>query len=779
MKLLLRRYSIILALLLFWGPQYGYAQPAPVVQNIEVKHVGPAAVSDELIRANIRVKVGDPLNKNSVNDDVRNLYGTGFFYNIRVAEERLNNGVKLIYVVQGKPTLTDIRIVGNKKYSSKKIQKKITSLIGLPLDERKLFSDAQEIKTMYQKAGYQRTEVKYNLSINENSGRGTVTFEVDEAPRVKIRSVEFAGASAFSEKKLRKIFKTRKRWAFSWLTGSGILKEDQFEEDQERLTKFYRQEGYIDFRINDVSIEYPEDKWMVINIDIFEGSRYQVGNVTVTGTEFFPAEQVTDLLELKSGETFTPSRLSADTEAVRDLYGTKGYIDARVNARKVPNIQTGNMDLSYEIDEGEQIFVEKIEIRGNTKTKDNVIRRELAVSPGEVFDMVSVKLSRIKLEGLNYFTKIDTSPEATDIPNRRNLIINVEEKNTGNISMGAGFSTVDNVVGFVELTQGNFDLFNPPYFTGGGQKARMKATIGSRRQDYLISFIEPWFLDQKLSLGVDLYHRQTSFQSSLYDEKQTGGSLTLERQLWSDFWRGRVSYTLEDVGITDVDTTVASPELIAEKGTEIVSKLGLGLTYDARTFPDGLVPDGGYRVEFISELAGGPLGGEADFYRLEVRGSQYFPGFAEGHTWELLGRLGTIQGYGGDTVNLFNRYFLGGPRTLRGYRYARVSPRDSLGESFGGNTYWFGSVEYSIPIIERLRLAAFYDIGNVYSSSFSFNPNSSRGEQLIQDDVGIGIRLNIPGLGPLRLDYGFPINYDSNNTGSGRFNFDVGFTRDF
>ena len=217
MKLLLRRYSILAALLIYWAPQYGYAQPVPVIQQIEVKHVGPEAVSDELIRANIRVKVGDPLSSPSVNDDVRNLYGTGYFYNIRVAQERLQTGVKLVYVVQGKPLLTDIRIEGNNKYRDSKLKKKISSKVGELLDERKLFSDAQAIRELYQKSGYQKTDVKYNLSIVEKSGRGTVTFEVIEAPKVKIRRIDFDGAQHFSQKKLRKVLETRNRWAFSWL----------------------------------------------------------------------------------------------------------------------------------------------------------------------------------------------------------------------------------------------------------------------------------------------------------------------------------------------------------------------------------------------------------------------------------------------------------------------------------------------------------------------------------------------------------------------------------
>ena len=778
MKLLLRRYSILLALLIFWAPRYGYAQPAPVVQTIEVKHVGPAAVSDDLVRANIRVKVGDPLNKNSVNDDVRNLYGTGFFYNIRVVEERKTGGVKLTYVVQGKPVLTDIRITGNKEYSDKRLRKKITSKIGEPLDERKLFADAQAMQELYRKAGYQKTSVKYlPPSITESTGRGTVTFEVTEAPKIKIRRIDFIGAENFSADDLRGEIKTRKRWAFSWLTGSGILKEDEIEDDQRTLMEFYREEGYIDAKIDKIDYEYPEEGWMIVKFHLTEGAQYQVGSVVVKGNKLYDTPTVEKTLRLQSGQTFTPTALQKDTDAVRDLYSAKGYIDTRVEPVRRPNVQTGNIDVAYEIAEGEQVYIEKIEIRGNTKTKDKVIRRELAVSPGEVFDMVNVRRSRERIEGLNYFEKVSADPEPTDVPNRRNLVINVDEKNTGNISMGAGFSTIDNLVGFVEVTQGNFDLFNPPHFTGGGQKARMRATVGGRRQDYLINFIEPWFLDRKLELDTSLYHRQTSFQSTLYDQQQTGGSVALTKALWSDFWRGRVSYTFENVGITDVNTALVSPEIAAEAGTQLVSKLGLGLTHDTRR--GGMIPTGGHRAEFISELAGGPLGGEADFYRLEMRGSQYFPGLAKGHNIEILGRIGTIQGYGGDKVRLFNRYFLGGPRTLRGYRFARVSPRDSLGEAFGGNTYWFSSLEYSIPIIERLRFAAFYDVGNVYSSAFSFNPNISKGEQLVQDNIGIGIRLNIPALGPLRLDYGIPLQHDARNSGSGRFNFDVGFSRDF
>lgn len=776
MKPLLRRYCVLLALLIHWVP-LSQAQVAPQrVQQIAVRHVGPAAASDELIRANIRVKVGDSLVKTSVDDDVRNLYNTGYFYNIRVAEERVDGGVRLIYVVQGKPLLTDVKFTGNTKFSAIKLQKEITSKIGQPLDERKLFTDAQKIQTRYQKAGYQRTKAEYKISINENAGRGTVTFEVTEAPKVKIVDIQFAGAAAFTEKELAKQLKTKEKWFFSWLTGTDKFKDDQFEDDKERLAEFYRNKGYLDFEIKDVVLEYPQPDRLVIKFQLFEGKPYKVGVVAVKGSSLFPSAELEKDIRMSSGKTFTPAGQRKDVETLRDFYGTKGFIDARINAVRTPNTETGNMDVTYQVEERDKSFVEKIEIKGNVKTKDKVLRRELAISPGETFDMVRVKLSKQRLENLNYFEKVDAQPEPTDVPNRKNLVVNVEEKNTGNMSLGAGFSSVESVVGFLEVSQGNFDLFNPPWFTGGGQKMRLKASYGSRRQDYLLSFVEPWLLDRKLAFGVDLYHRNTSFQSSLYDEVQSGMRLSLERALWTDFFRGNVSYTVEDVGIKNVDPA-ASPELKSEAGTQIVSKIGASITYDTRT--GGMIPSGGHRVELATEFAGGPFGGESDFYKMELRGSQYFPGFWQGQTWELLGRFGAVQGFSGDRVTLFNRYFLGGPRSLRGYRFADVSPRDSLNEPFGGNTYWMGSVEYTIPLIERLRFAMFYDIGNVYSSSFSFNPNIAKGETMYQDNVGFGFRLNIPNLGPLRLDYGIPITSDRNQNKSGRFNFDVGFTRDF
>ena len=280
MKVVFRRWSgfIIVLCCLLTQSQGQIGQP---IQQIEVRHIGPPAASDALIRSNIRVKEGDVYTRTGVDDDVRNLYSTGYFYNIRVATEPAQRGIKLIYVVQGKPVISEIRFEGNEKYSRRKLLKKVTSKPGEPLDDRKLFLDAQELEKMYQKAGYQKTTVKYVRNIDEAAGRGSVIFQIEESPKVKIEDVEFIGANSFSQRKLRKVLKTRRHWIFSWITGSGKLKEEEFQEDYERLTAFYQNEGYIDFEIKDVQIDQISPKKNHHPLDCFrrEAIRGRLGGI--------------------------------------------------------------------------------------------------------------------------------------------------------------------------------------------------------------------------------------------------------------------------------------------------------------------------------------------------------------------------------------------------------------------------------------------------------------------------------------------------------------------
>jgi outer membrane protein insertion porin family len=807
--MLKRKSSLVFGCILWWTlggrPLPAQAQ-LPIqarISSITVSNVGPQTVSEALVRANIRLKPGEPYNYNMVNEDVKNLVATGYFYNVRVAEERTADGVQLLYLVQGRMKLTDILFTGNKKFRTSKLSKKVTSKVGQPLDERKLFIDAQEIKKLYEKSGYPKTEVHPLVSPDERTGRATVTFEIKESLKVRIGDVIFDDATAFTQRKLRSSVKTRRWWWLSWLTQSGHLKEDELEDDQERLAEFYREAGYIDFDLKEVRQVQAGPNKVKVHFVVSEGRQYKVGAVDFKGVNLFPTNDVTKSLKMGVGQTFTPKGLSKDSETIQDLYGTKGYIDARIIPRRNPNIGTGTMDLTYDIEEKDKAYIEKVEIKGNTKTKDKVIRRELSVAPGEVFDMVKVKRSKARLQNLNFFEDqfgVDAQPEPSDVgvPNRRNLVISVKEKNTGNLQVGAGFTSIDSLLGFVEITQGNFDLFNWPGFQGAGQKARMRVQLGSERRDAVIGFSEPWFLERKLQLDVDLYHRELNFVSrdDTYSQTETGARIGLRRALGSEFLVGGISYTLENVGIelnphlhgpitvlsnsppqipVQVPANV-SDEIAREAGKFLVSKVGASLTYDTRhAFLMPFLPTKGQRTELRAELAGGPFGAELDYYKIEFRHARFLPGFFPGHLLELGGRTGVGDSYNNTPdVPIFDRFFLGGLDSLRGYRYRDIGPRtdDRFHEPIGGDTYWFATAEYSVPVIERVRLAAFYDIGMVYREAYHWN----FGEYA--DNWGLGIRLNLP-IGPLRLDYGIPINNSSGKAGSGKFQFSAGYTREF
>lgn len=816
-----------------WGQALlGY--PEDKIARIEIKHIGPNSVSDTLIRGNIRSRVGEPFRPITVDDDVKNLYRTGLFYNIRVTRDKATDGgVVLTYVVQANPRLTDIKLQGNVKLKDSKIRKKITSKIGEPLDERKLFTDSQAIQELYQKGGYPRTEVKYVVNIDEAAGKGTATFEIKESPKIKITAYEFVGGDSFSAGLLREQMIGWWRRHFSWLIGYGRYKEDDFETGKETLAEFYRNKGYIDFDIKEVELLNPTPRTMLIRMHLYEGQQYRVGKITFDGTTMLPTNAVSPAFragkapprgpertawsdrvilarnfKMKEGDVFTMANLAKDTQAVEDFYDSKGHIDVgrdpeKLKVTRVPNTDTSTMDIRYEIDEGQKSFVEKVQIRGNTKTKDRVIRRELAISPGETFDMVKVRVSKRRLEGLDYFSKVEARPENTDVKNRKDLLVAVEEKNTGNLSFGAGFSSVDAIVGFAELTQGNFDIFHPPTFTGGGQKFRLRLQLGTRRQDIIATFTEPWFLNRKLQFETELYHRKMDFQSTenLYDEVRTGARFSLDRALWTDFFRGGIYYTIENVGIllnesakpylTVINTPPRGQQvqvvqntpntILGEDGYSLLSRAGVTMSYDTRN--DFKLPNSGQRTELTAELTSSFLGGQRDFYKLEGQTAWFFRGLLKGHVLELGGRGGVTDGLRGDTVPFYERYYLGGLYSLRGFEYRAISPRESnpaggyYAEPIGGYTYWFASAEYSIPLFEKdsgtgVRFAVFYDIGSVGQGAYDFNVNN------YSDNWGVGLRLNLP-IGPLRLDYGFPLNHDRFSDGKGRFQFGVGWQRPF
>lgn len=783
----MRRLVGALLVLIALTPSQHARAAEVIVRELEVRFIGPETVHRAIVTANIQTAVGKPTSRQIIEQDVRNLIATGYFFDVRVLEEPLVDGVKIIFQVQGKATIKEIVFEGQKRYKEERLRRELSQKAGDILDERKLHQDTAKISQLYQKSGYPDAKITHDISVDKDTGKAIVRIHIDEGPRVFIKRIRLLGAKAFPEKRLLRLLKTRHHWWGSWLAGTGVLKEEDFAEDMDKLIEHYRDNGYIDMEIRGTRTERVGTKWMILYIDIFEGTQYKVGAIRIEGNKLFPAAELEKRLRMTADKTFTPGGMQADLKAIEDYYGSRGYLDTTVRAIRAPNVESGRIDMTYAVREGELIYIEKIQIRGNTKTKDKVIRRELAVTPGEIYDTVRVDRSAERLRNLGYFSKVEATPEPTQIPNRKDLVITVEEQRTGSLTFGAGFSSIDNFIGFVEVTQGNFDLFNWPAFTGGGQKLRLRLQLGLERQDYILSFTEPWFLDKKLALGFDAFHRTSRFLSKDFVEDRTGGALRLEKAL-SEFVRGQVEYGIQSIGL-DVSNT-ASQELQSQEGNRLRSSVLAGWVYDTRD--SVFLTTRGNRTELSAELVGGPLGGDVSVYKLNAKTTFYFP-FFDKHVLQLLGAAGVVQAFGatkGDgtnvvetvikggvtslvtrTVNdvpIFDRYFLGGANTLRGFSFRKVGPKDVFGEPVGGNTYVNATAEYTFPIIERVRGAVFFDIGNVYSDAYDFSVGD------LKSNVGLGVRLNLP-IGPLRLDYGYPIQTDKRTGTSGKFQFSVGY----
>jgi outer membrane protein insertion porin family len=765
---------------------FSWAQDSEViVREIEVRFVGPETVNRAVVMANIQTAVGKPRSRDVIEQDVRNLINTGYFFDVRVLEEPVADGVRIVFQVQGKATLKEVLFEGQKRFKEDRLRHESSQKAGDILDERKAHTDARKMEEIYQKAGYPDSKVTYGVSVDKDTGKAVLKFKVDEGQRVYIKKIKISGNKAFPEKRLLKLLKTRRHWWASWLSSTGVLKDEDFKEDLDKLRDFYHSNGYIDMEIRDTRVERISPKWMVIRIDLFEGTQYKVGSVRIEGNTLFPTGEIEKHLKMKNGKTFTPGGMAADQKAIEDYYGTRGYLDTVARPTRVPNVETGRIDITYAIREGELTYIEKIEIRGNTKTKDKVIRRELAVHPGEIYDTVRVDRSVERIKNLGYFSKVDATPEPTEVPNRKDLVLGVEEQRTGSVTFGAGFSSIDSLIGFVELSQGNFDLFNWPSFTGGGQKLRLRAQLGFKRQDYELSFTEPWFLDQKLALGFDLFHHESSFLSSDFTEQRSGGDLRLERAL-SEFVRGSIQYSIQSINLKVAKT--ASQEMQSQEGARLRSAVQGSLVYDTRD--SVFLTTRGNRSEFVAELAG--LGGNVELYKLNAKSTLYFP-FFDNHVLQLLGAAGVVEAFGAtkgdgqkvietvvnggvtstvvravDDVPIFDRYFLGGANTLRGFSFRKVGPKDGNGEPIGGNVFYNATAEYTFPIIERVRGAVFFDIGEVEREAYTFSVGD------LKSDAGIGVRLNLP-IGPLRLDYGYPIMTDRQTGKTGKIQFSVGY----
>lgn len=749
--------------------QQATQEPAYKIGTITVKFIGVANVSEQIVRANMALRESTTLDEAIIDRDIRSLYRTGLFEFIEVKRETLpGDVVNLVVEVTPKFRVLAIKFEGNKQYKERRLMKEVKSVQNGSLDERQIKDDSEKLHEFYQKNGYNQAQVTYTIDRNRSTGFGTVTFKVREGAKVRISAIKFVGNDGIKARRLRKEMETAKWHIFSWLTGGGRFQDDKFEEDLDKLRDYYRERGYLDVDIaeDNISFDYPTPSRLELTIRIKEGRQYRLGEVSFTGNKLHPEALLRLILRQKTGMVFRPSKLDKDVEQIEDFYKRGGYLDTRCRLIRRPNLQTGNIDVEYKIEESEKFFVESIKIEGNTKTKSIVVLRELVLGPGDVFDGVRMKISKLRLENTRFFEDVNVTDESTNIPGRRNLKITFHEARTGNLTFGAGFSSLEKAVVFAEVTQSNFDLFNrKSFFQGDGQKARLRLQLGSQSSEIILAFEEPWLFERELAFGFQLARTTSDYNSAYYSEIRSLAQIYFRKRLFN-YVEGTLSYSYEIVEIDDIDPS-ASPIIQSLAGKTAISKVGFSLLRDTR---DKIInTTNGYRMELLTELAGGPFGGDADYYKLEFRGSQFLPVFEfQDQVLGFIGRTGVVDNYGNSTdVPFFDQFFLGGPQTLRGFEFREVGPKNVFGEPTGGKTYAFFSAEYSMDVVKPIRFAFFYDAGFVNVDAYDWSPAG------FNDNIGFGLRLFVAGA-PLSLDYGIPLTGDRFNKQGGQFNFSFG-----
>ncbi len=711
----------------------------------------------------MRTKVGQPYSDTTVEQDIRALYTSGDIQNVRIFGQPEGDGVKVVVVVQTRTVVHAIEIDGAQKFSAKAIRKAIKIKLNTPLSGDALEEGRQNIIDLYQGHGFTDVNVQYRVESDEKRATSTVIYTINEGEKGSVSVIRFEGNNSFSSKVLRKQMKTKGKTIISFLDKSGRLDQAQLQNDLDALREWYQDHGYIDVVIGEMRKERTKAGVQLV-IPIVEGAKYHVGKITIVGNKVTTTEKIRFFLKMKEGSIYSPKALREDAKTLADAYGAGGYVDLEITPQALP-AGAGRVDVTYTINEGDRSFVQRVNIVGNGRTKDKVIRREVLIAPGDVYNTVRVDISKKRLENLGYFEKVETYPDDTSVPGRKDLTVQVEEKRTGSLNFGIGYSTIDSAVGFVELTQGNFDITNWPTFTGAGQKFRTRIQFGTQRQDLIFILTEPYFLDRRLSFGGELFYHNADFYSAVYQQRTYGLSLTARKPI-TPFLSTSATYLLQNVDIYNVAGN-AGIEIKSQAGSQSTSEITTTLVYDNRDNP--FITHTGHRIVLTPYVTGGFLGGETQIYGFDLEVSQYFK-LPYDTILLLNGEIATVDRWGNsiEQVPLYDRLYLGGGNDLRGFGFREVGPKDIQGNPIGGKTLSRFTIEYTIPIITgKARLAIFYDTGFVNFPAYDFSTSN------VASDIGIGVRLNLP-VGPIRIDYGIPIQKDG-NSGSGHFNFNVGY----
>jgi len=720
------------------------AQTRPVLIR-EIVLEGNRRVQDAVILGRVQTRVGAPFNPAQLSEDIRSVFALGFFDDVQMRLEDFEGGVRVTFVLVERPFIRDVDFAGNRRLSTDELRDKIDLKLGSVYNPVEVQKARERLIEHYESEGYFEVQITPEVEKFED-GDVRVVFSVNEGRRITIDRIVIEGNRGLTDRQIKKALATQEREYFIL---RGKLQRQKLDEDVERILALYNDHGYIQARVerHDIAVDRERAR-VTVTFTVVEGPQYRVDEIRINGVTLFPENEIRRLVRLKPGDVYSRSALRDSVRQITDLYSTVGRaaVDVTPRTEQKPDARVG---LVFDVNEGPEVYVERINISGNLRSQDKILRREIPMVEGDLFTLQKLQRARQRLLNLGYFESVSvTTAPGSD---RTRIVVNVEvtERPTGLFSIGGGYSSVDSFIGTIDLVQRNF--------LGRGWEASIRIRAGGSTQQGIISFTEPWLFDRPLSAGFDLFNLRREFIE--YDYDSLGGGLRFSHP-FAEYWRWHTGYRLTRDKISNV-ADGAADALRDEEGTRVTSLVSLGLVRDSRD--SVLAPTRGGQSSITLDLAG--LGGDSRFVKT-IASTTYFKPIWLDHIISGRAEIGYGFGWSDEPLPLFERFYLGGPNSLRSFKFRRLSPVDETGTRIGGTTEMLGSLEYLIPLPFGLRLAAFVDVGNVYGFGTKFDPTETR------EAVGGGVRWLSP-FGPLRVDYG--VNLDRRKDEDfGALHFSVG-----
>ena len=711
-----------------------------VIHKITI--LGNVKVEEGVIRAAVKSREGNPFSADQVREDLRSVFGLGYFSDVQVDIKTTPKGREVIFIVMEKPSIKEILITGNQKVKLDDIKEKVTLTTRTILNLEKVKENGEQIRRLYFSKGYYGVKVEHKIDYLETN-EAVVTFQIEEGVKGHIKKIVFKGNKNIKSSDLKKIMLTKQRNIFSIITKTGILDEDILKNDIQMLAAYSIDHGYLDVKIPEPKIDLQDPKKIQIEIEIMEGPQYRFGEIDFKGDVLTTKEDLFRSIKIKRNAIYSTSAIRKDISALTEKFANQGYANVEVLPATSTDEKNLLVHLTFEIEKKKQVSFEKIQIVGNTKTRDKVIRRELRVAEEELYSATGLSKSKDRLKRTGYFKEVELTTSRGSTEEKTNLEIKVEEAPTGVISFGIGYSSIENVVGSASIS--NRNLF------GLGYNGVLKFRLGSETRDLRLSFTDPYFLGYNFAGGFDLYSENREFIT--YSYKILGGNLRFGKEL-TETLRIDTMYKLEKINVSDVSSD-ASRFIREQEGSKVTSALLFSLAMDTRN--DYYNPTKGARHSISIQNAGGILGGDNYFVKTVADTSWFFP-LPLKTVLNLRGKVGFVEPYSGRTVPIYEKFYVGGLQTVRGFEYGMAGPFDVNKEPLGAKKMVSFQSELIFPLSSEigLKAAIFWDVGKGFDRFSDITP--------LKTGVGAGIRWFSP-FGPIHIDLGINPNPKSGEKG--------------